>query len=59
MMIGLLGSRVVDTLLIVVPTLVRMTQALIVLAAVAAWVRPEVVPRLRRQEHRASAARCG
>ncbi|KQN16784.1 hypothetical protein ASE89_19405 [Sphingomonas sp. Leaf30] len=44
MVSALVGSQMVDVLLIVVPGLVRATQAMIVVAAVAAWIRPEVVP---------------
>ncbi|MBV1690031.1 hypothetical protein KRR38_20665 [Novosphingobium sp. G106] len=40
----ILDSNVVDILLIVVTGYLRTTQLLIVLAAVAAWLRPEAVP---------------
>lgn len=40
----LLDSDVVDISLIAVTAYLRMTQALIVLAALSAWLRPEIVP---------------
>lgn len=42
-MIGVLGSQTVDLLLIVIPAMVHLTQALIAAAALAAWLRPETV----------------
>lgn len=43
----LLGSRTVDNLLFMSVTMLHGTQLVIVLAAVAAWVRPDVVPSTR------------
>ena len=45
--ITLIGSNNVDILLIVIPAMLRVAQASIVLAAIAAWLRPEVVPMYR------------
>lgn len=44
MVSGLVGSHTVDVLLVVVPGLVRIAQGMIVVAAVATWLRPEMVP---------------
>lgn len=44
LMAGLIGSRSVDLLLIGLPALLRSAQATVLLAAAAAWARPEVVP---------------
>ena len=46
-MMGILGSRNVEFLLILLPTLQHIVQLSIVLAAVAAWIRPEAAPRFR------------
>ena len=42
-----LASRFTDTALLVIPLVVRVGQLSIVLAAVATWLRPEVVPTYR------------
>lgn len=41
---GVVGSRPADIGLIVLPSLIKAGQLAIVLAAIAAWLRPEVVP---------------
>lgn len=43
----LLGSRIRDFLLFLLPALQHLTQALILAAAAAAWVRPERIPAFR------------
>lgn len=43
----LLGSRSVNLLLIIIPTIQHFTQSMIILAAIMAWLRPEVVPAYR------------
>ncbi|MBA4048862.1 MAG: hypothetical protein C0476_10015 [Sphingomonas sp.] len=43
----ILGSALVDQLLIIIPLLQHGTQALIILAFAATWLRPEPVPRHR------------
>lgn len=42
-----LGSRNVEILLVVVPLLVKFTQGILLLAALAIWLRPETVPTTR------------
>ena len=42
-----IGSRLSDFLLIFIPAVIHSTQALIVLAAIAIWLRPHVVPYYR------------
>jgi hypothetical protein len=42
-----IGSRLTDFLLVFIPFVVHSTQALIVVAAVAVWLRPHVVPYYR------------
>ena len=44
---GILGSRNVDLLLVILPGLQHAVQISIVIAAAAAWLRPEVVSRYR------------
>jgi hypothetical protein len=44
---GLLGSSMVENLLFYVPFAIHLAQAMILLAFVAAWLRPEVVPGYR------------
>ena len=46
-MISLIGSRNVDLLLFILPLLLHIVQASILLAAAAAWLRPEAVPTYR------------
>lgn len=43
----LIGSRNTDLLLIVIPVLVHSTQAVLLIAAVATWLKPGVVPYYR------------
>lgn len=43
----LLDSNVAETLLVIVTVYLRTTQALIIIAAAAVWLRPEVVPPYR------------
>lgn len=42
--VGIIGSDAVEGLLFLLPLLQRLTQALIALAALAVWLRPEAVP---------------
>lgn len=44
---ALLGSNLVDTLLIVLPAVIRTVQLTLVAAAVMCWLRPEAVPMFR------------
>lgn len=44
---SLIGSKNVDLLLIVIPVLLRCVQISVVVAALAAWLRPEAVPMFR------------
>lgn len=46
-LVGILGSRVVEGLAMLLPALQQFTQLLIVLAAAATWLRPEAVPPFR------------
>ena len=43
----LIGSRATETILFVIPTVQRLVQGLIVLAAASVWLRPEAVPNYR------------
>lgn len=44
---GLIGSRWVNFLLILIPALMHSAQAIIIFASVAIWIRPEAVTRYR------------
>lgn len=44
---SLIGSKNVDTLLMILPWLLRITQLAILVAVIAIWLRPEVVPMYR------------
>lgn len=45
--LAVLGSRRIEFLLFALPLAVHITQAMIVMASVATWLRPEVVPKFR------------